>query len=478
MKPAIAFLATTLFLPLLAGVSSHAADAQPKPFRAGAATSNVTPPLGTAINGNFAEGHATHVHDELNARCLVLDDGTTKLAIAVCDNTLIPREVHDAAKQRASQATGIPIENILISATHSHSCGSVVSVFGAEADEGYKKVLAVRIADGIRRAYNNLAPARIGWAVGSLPGQVFNRRWHMKPGAKLPNPFGGFDQVRMNPGAGNPELAEPAGPTDPGVSVVAVQSPDGRPIALLANYSLHYVGGFGAGHISADYFGMFCDRVQELLKADREDPPFVAMLSNGTSGDVNNINFRAPAPKFPPYGKMRAVACDVAAEAVRVTQGIQYRDWVPLGARRKELTLGIRLPAAAEVERAKGILAKADGRALKGAEEVFARETVLMSRWPAEDHLVIQAFRIGDLAVAQLPCEVFTEIGLDIKQRSPFKPTFTVELANGYSGYLPTPAQHEMGGYETWRARSSYLETGASPKITAALMELLDGLRK
>jgi neutral ceramidase len=476
MKQAIAFLATILFA-LLAGVSSFAADAPARPFRAGAATSNLTPPLGISINGNFAESRATHVHDELHARCLVLDDGTTRLAIAVCDNTLIPREVHDAAKQRASEATGIPIGNILISATHSHSCGAATSVFGSDADEDYKKFLAVRIADGICRACNNLAPARIGWGVGSLPGQVFNRRWHMKPGVKLPNPFGGFDQVRMNPGAGNPDLLEPAGPTDPGVSVVSVQSADGRPVALLANYSLHYVGGVGPGHISADYFGVFCDRVQELLKADREDPPFVAMLSNGTSGDVNNINFRSLAPKFPPYGKMRAVAIDLAAEAVRVTQRIQYRDWVPLGARRKDLTLGIRLPSAADVERAKGILAKAEGRALKGAEEVYARETVLMSRWPAEDHLVIQAFRIGDLAVTQIPCEVFAEIGLDIKQRSPFKPTFTVELANGYSGYLPTPAQHEMGGYETWRARSSYLETGASTKITAMLMELLDGLR-
>ena len=93
MKPAIALLTTALLLTLLASVSSFAAG-QPQRFRAGAATSNVTPPLGTSMNGNFAEGHATHVHDELNARCLVLDDGTTKLAIAVCDNTLIPREVH------------------------------------------------------------------------------------------------------------------------------------------------------------------------------------------------------------------------------------------------------------------------------------------------------------------------------------------------------------------------------------------------
>ena len=96
----------------------------------------------------------------------------------------------------------------------------------------------------------------------------------------------------MNPAPGSPDLVEPAGPIDPQVSIVSVQTPQGRPIALLANYSLHYVGGVGPGHVSADYFGAFADQVQQLLKADRLDPPFVGIMSNGTSGDINNINFR------------------------------------------------------------------------------------------------------------------------------------------------------------------------------------------
>ena len=58
-----------------------------------------------------------------------------------------------------------------------------------------------------------------------------------------------------------------------------------------------------------------------------------------------------------------------------------------------------------------------------------------------------------------------------------FKPTFTIELANGCSGYIPTPEQHKLGGYETWPARSSFLETGAAPKIQAALMSLFQQLR-
>src|SRR5213078_2804614 len=126
-----------------------------------------------------------------------------------------------------------------------------------------------------------LAPAKIGWGVGRDETQVFNRRWKVKPNsALLSDPFGkGTDRVKMNPGYLQPDLIEPAGPTDPEVSVLSVQAPDGRPIALLANYSLHYVGGVPA--LSADYFGMFAERIAALVGAGKGGPPFVGILSNG-----------------------------------------------------------------------------------------------------------------------------------------------------------------------------------------------------
>src|SRR5690606_5123852 len=147
--------------------------------------------------------------------------------------------------------------------------------------------------------------------VGEEPDEVFNRRWHMKPGTPLPNPFGGQDQVKMNPGVGNPNLLKPAGPVDPEVPVISLQTLDGAPIALLANYSLHYVGGTGRGEVSADYYGMFATRIGELLGVDRspQHPPFVGMMTNGTSGDINNIPWTADKREtFPPYVKMKSVA--------------------------------------------------------------------------------------------------------------------------------------------------------------------------
>ena len=130
------------------------------------------------------------------------------------------------------------------------------------------------------------------------------------------------------------------------------------------------------------------------------------------------------------------------------------------------------------MERAKEILAAAKGPVLKSLPEVYARETLLLAKYPATVKVKLQAIRIGDLGIASSPCETFAEIGLAIKKQSSLKPTFTIELANGYNGYLPTPEQHKLGGYETWRARSSYLEVEASVKITGTLVELLKEVAK
>ena len=131
--------------------------AQPqKVFRAGAATSNITPWLGVSINGGFRDHIATNVHDELHARCVVLDDGQTRLALVVVDSCMVPRDIFDEAKRLASQRTGIPGSNMLMSATHTHSAAAATPVFQSDPDPEYQKFLARRIADGVWRAANNL----------------------------------------------------------------------------------------------------------------------------------------------------------------------------------------------------------------------------------------------------------------------------------------------------------------------------------
>lgn len=443
-------------------------------FRAGAATSNITPELGSSINGGFQDGEAKFIHDELHARCLALDDGKTKLVFVVADSCVIGRGIFDEAKKMVNEATGLPVENMMMSATHSHSCGTLQAVGQSEPSPIYQRFVARRIADGVRCALNNLAPAKIGHGTASVPHQVFNRRWKMKPGSIAPTPLGvTTDQVKTNPGIKNPNLVEPAGPTDPEVGFISVQSPDGKPIALLANYSLHYVGGVGPGHISADYFGAFAMKIGQLLGAG---PEFVGIMSNGTSGDINNIDFRGSQEKQPPYGRIQIVANDVAQAVAAALKTVKHSDSAPLAVAQKEIELAVRLPKPGEVEQArKAVKSSKLYPRMETMEQVYARETVLLADFPAKVSAPLQVMKIGDLHVSAIPAEVFVEIGLELKKRH--SPTFTVSLANAYHGYLPTPEHHALGGYETWRARSSYLEVDASTKILAGLEELFVKLK-
>lgn len=456
--------------------------AQQAVFRAGASTANVTPFLGDVIVGGFGVPVANHVHDELHARTLVLDDGKVKLVFVIVDNVGINREVFDEAKKLIQKETKIPKEHVLMSAVHTHSATSAGGAgekrrgwnVGKPLDD-YQRFLVRRMADGVRIALNNMEPARIGWGVGNVPQHLFNRRWKMK--APVVNPFGDQDQVMMNPGVGNPNMKEPAGSTDPGVSFISVQSLEGRPIAVLANYSLHYVGGLPGDHLSADYFAMFADRVQSLLKADRQDPPFVGILSNGTSGDVNNVDYRASGVKYPPYAKMRLVAHDVADEVLKVYKTIQHQNWVPLAAAQSELNLKVRKPDSKMLDYAQKVLAKPDSETpVHRLEKIYAGRTIQMQEWPDNIDVILQTFRIGELGIAAIPFEVFTETGLEIKAKSPFKTSFTIELANGTYGYLPTPEQHKLGGYETWLG-TNRVESEASRKIVTELLSLFNKVR-
>jgi hypothetical protein len=470
------------FAVALVAATTAAQDRPAARFRVGAATSNITPPLGQLIVGNWTPVPADYVHDELHARCLVLDDGTTRIAIVVADNVGIPRRVLDAAKQQIAKQAGIPPGHVLISSTHTHSATTARS--SADRDDPaapmteYQQFLAGRMADGVRRAVYNLEPARIGWGSGNLPEQVFNRRWFMKPGPHLTNPFGGTDQVMMNPPVGSPDLVKPAGPTDPEISFLSSESESGRPIAVLANYSLHYVGGVPNGHVSADYFAVFARQMAQLLEVETHAPPFVAILSNGTSGNINNINFRGGQQRLPPYARMGRVANQAAAEVFRAMQGIDYHEYAPLKMVQRELRLKTRRAEAEKLTGwAKDVLARPESmRPNHPRERIYAQRILNMLRMPPELDVPLQALRIGELAIVTIPFEAFVEMGIDLKARSPFPDTFVVSLANGSYGYLPTAAHHQLGGYETWLG-TNQVEVGAAQKIVDALLEMLGELK-
>jgi len=453
-------------------------------LRAGAATSNITPNLGCDVVGGFVPFPAKHVHDDLHARCLVVDDGQTRIAFVVCDLLGLHRSVSVEARRLIEAETGIPASHVLISGTHTHSGPNAiwkpgtVREYSADMElSDYQTFLVRRIADGVHRANHLLRPAEFAYGWVDVPEHVNIRRWFLKEGRMPPNPFGRTDRVKMNPGAGSPDLESPAGEPDPRVSFIAFREPQGRMISLLAAYSLHYVGGVGSGHLSADYFGAFSESLKSLQPNASSDPPFVAMMANGTSGDVNNINFRSPQPRKAPYEQIRYVAEDIAGKVSAELKNVSWSSTAPLKAQYRELDIAWRTIPEDLLTWAKTTeetTTAEEGKA--NLPLAYAGRVQRLAKARAETKLPVQILKIGDVCIGTSPCETFAETGVEFRKRNPHSRSFMIELVHGYYGYLPTPRHFELGGYETWPG-TCVLEPTASTQIMDALLEMAEDVQ-
>jgi len=460
---------------MVLGATSLAGDGE---FRAGASAVDVSPRQFPVSLRRGKAMDASAVHDPLHARAIVLSDGTTTLAIAVLDALGAPPEMLDEAKQIAAEKTGIPVERMLISSTHSHSTPPSNRMEGSPGDVAYRELLIKGLAQVIGEAHVKLEPASMGVASHDLPEEVFNRRWFLNLGKMPVNPFGKMDLVKMNPGTSSAVLDRPAGPTDPELMILSLQNRRRKPLGLLANYALHYVGGVKEQHASSDYFGEFARLMPSRLRADSE---FVAMMSNGASGDINNLPFlvnRPPRESFEQIGIVARKAADTAYFAYQKIDS--HHDNVTLDMIERKVDLRYRRPSEDDVAAAQKVLALTDLDAIaqlpKDAEN-YARQT-LRAHEREEDFLTvtIQAIRVGEFAIVGIPFETLVEIGLDIKDRSPFSKTMVIGLANGRHGYLPPPEQHRLGGYETWLG-TNIVQEDASVILTRNLLEMLNELQ-
>lgn len=439
------------------------------------------------------------IHDDLYSKALILDNGETKIALIVVDNQGVPTWIINSAKQKIQEETDIPISNIMISSTHTHSgvyAGEPIEskTHGAQLNQ-YQKYLVERIVLGVKNATKNMQVAEIGWGKFEAPEHVHNRRWFVKN--KVFNPFGIEEKVKTNPGFEHPEnLIEPAGPIDPEVSFFAVRSVKDEPLAVFANYSLHYVGAF-SNQFSADYFGLFGEKVGKLLGADSVKNSYIGIMSNGTSGDVSNQNFSVANPKANLYERQELVATDLANRLVVEYNKIQFQKWVPISSISDDLSLDIRKVSPEILESEKSISQKKKNLQTQTAKSAgIAKETkpkayvvhpdedkyskrigAFERQFPSQVSVPMQAIRIGDLGIGAIPFEVFAETGLDIKSKNPFGDVyFTIGLANGHWGYLPPPNQLKHGGYETWFTVNR-VEENASEIVKEKLLTMLRSLK-
>ncbi|MEO2048449.1 MAG: PVC-type heme-binding CxxCH protein [Pirellulales bacterium] len=449
---------------------SWADDDSTKIFQAGVFAVDITPiEFPVIVNGYFTERTAERVTTRLMSRAVVLDDGKTRIAIVVVDNLMIPRSILDEAKQMASKGTGIPVDRILISATHTHSAPSAMACLGSRSDTNYARFLPGQISKSIVLANERLATAKIGWTVVEDREHGHCRRWIYRADHLQVDPFGDSTvRAHMHPGHQNPKHIGPSGPADQDLSLLAIQGSDGRLLSILGNYAMHF---FGSTPLSADACGIFGTKFRALLEEAEVHPDYVGILSQGTSGDAAWMDYSKPAAdRTKNLDNYTEAMAKVALSGFRI---IKYHNWVPLAMAEQTLEFDRRAPNAKRLTWARDRAEKLGDQPRKVLPDIYAFEAIDLHHEPRVE-IKLQAIRIGDLGITALPHEVYALTGLKLKAKSPFATTFNIELANGAQGYIPPPEQHQLGGYTTWPAKTAGLEVQAEPQIVETLLTLLE----
>ena len=442
-------------------------------LRAGAAIVDITPDqLPVIVNGGLVARTVDNVGTRLNARALVLDDGTTRIAIVVVDSCMTPRPLLDEIKQLASERSGIQPDRMLISATHTHSAPSIMFNMVA-ADPTYVPYLRLKVAEAIIKAAGNLQPARAGWGSVQAPKFTALRRWIYRPD-RIANDVFGNPTVRatMHAGSNLDNVTGISGPEDPELAVISIQSTAGRPLALLANFSMHYFS--GEKGLSADYYGLFCQGIESNLAGSRtdNDPPMVAIMSHGCSGDVWRRDYSLP-PEERYEPTISGYANDMVQLVLAAHKKIEHRADLDLAMAERRMKLNYRVPNQQRLTWARAIVEKMGDREPVNQVEAYAREQLILAEQKTAE-VVVQAIRIGSMAITTTPTETYALTGLKLKLQSPLENTIVLDLANGADGYIPPPEQHVLGGYNTWEMRGAGLEIAAETKMTQALLELLE----
>ena len=443
-------------------------------FRAGAAVADVTPAqFPVSVNGGMTSRSASQVTTPVHARALVFSSGDTRVAIVVVDSCMMSRSFLDEVKVLAASKTSILADRILISATHTHTAPAAMSCLGTDADPTYVPYLRQKLVEVIVKAESRLQAAEVGYSSIDASHYTAVRRWVRRSDRMAQDPFGNITvRANMHAGANWDDVTGESGPEDPTLGVLAVRSTRGEPLALLANFSMHYFSGEAA--ISSDYFGRYCDILEEKIAGD-DAPEFVAMMSHGCSGDIWRKDYTQATPAEFQQLDIQSYSEQLAALTLKAYEQIQFKGNVPLAMQEVRLPVRYRTPNLQTLEWAQRIVDGMKGEPPQTQPEVYAREQFLLHKM-RETEVVVQALGIGDTGIATTPTETYALTGLKIKHMSPFKNTMVFDLANGGDGYIPPPEQHDLGGYNTWPARSAGLERMAEPRIVEAAVSLLESV--
>lgn len=472
MKQAVRFVIRALLaLFLICVVSCRTAQRSSERLRAGLAQVDITPPLGFRMAGYFTERLATAVHDPLHAKALFLQQGKEQAVLVFCDLVEVKLSVTKPAREIASRKTGIPYENILICATHTHTGPlfddvrysyfhqATLMKSGKDAAEtiDYPQFLTDRLAQVIIEAKANAKPAELEAGIAKQEGLSFNRRFWMRNG-----------RVQFNPGILNTNIVRPAGPTDPDVGILAVRPLNrSKPAAVATVFAMH-CDTVGGTEYSADYPFFLEQTLKKALGTDA-----TVMFGAGTCGDINHINVNKQE-SFKGFERSEYLGSTLGKTVSNALPNLKRLARPTLAMRSETLPIALQEPNPKQLGAVKEKLKLPD--ASLSVEDCKALDLEKRrkqgSTWPVQ----VQAIRLDDeTAIVGLPGEVFVELGLAIKKASPFKNTIVISICNDRPNYVPTKKAFSEGSYEVTNSR---LVPGAGEMMVDAAIELLNDLRK
>ena len=410
---------------------------------------DITPPLGIEMVGYYYTRNAEGIHDKLYARSIVFDDGKTKAAIISCDLCWFPKQTILSIEDKINKLNILPFKNVIISATHTHT-GPVIT-------PEYESFLIEQTVKSVKEAYENSFEAKLSCGSAHVEGVAFNRRYFMKDGT-----------VVTNPGKCNPDIVESAGPSPTEVPFIRIDKNNSKESYILVNVSLH-PDTIAGNLISADYPYY----IEKEIKANIPDVKEI-ICTNGTSGNINHWDVKNPDPQRGFHEAERigsTIGAGVVSEFAKtlpVSQPLIKTD-------REKARLPYVKVSEEEITKAEAVLKKTYPDGVDFTMEVVEANKVLKASKITNDfnEIEIVAISIGDIAFIGMPTELFIELGLEIKDLSPFRNTVTIGLAYALAGYIPTEKAYKEGGYEV---ASNLYKPEVSKIILEATSKLLNGI--
>ena len=420
--------------------------------RVGAAAAEFEAEDSMIIAGGITAGKASGQEGKLRAVAVVLDKaGQGRLAIVACDILMITREWLDPVVAEIEAKTGIPGSNILINSTHTHHAPSTMAIHAYGLDKTFAERVQRGIVTAVVEANKNLSKeeCRFVFHVGEEKTVGQNSRQLLSDGQIYW--VGRSDQ-----------FVRPTGPFDPELPVLAFRDSTDQLKALIFNHSTHTIGARQGGKRSPGFYGLAAQELEADLGG-------IFCFLEGASGSTHNLKLSG------------AQATDLVKKAARdALAAAQPRPVKRLAALKRPFKFKVRqFDDAAEDEAVVRYCRKWVGPYGEQVIQVFRdmRKTLAPQRGQ-ERETWLQTMVIGDVAIVGVPAEFFTKLGLDIKNRSPFRYTYVAELSNDWIGYLPDLDAHKLGGYQVWTGLHSYAEPGTGERIVDDVVKMLNELAR